>query len=397
MPSINTAMLQELVATQKIQWISLDTNIFIAFSQDIKHSNLMDIKNISDKVRFILPSIIKNEIINQYIKRNTDKFSSLKKSYNNIRWFLDSKTCANLDQIKELDLYENIKNTFDSFCHETSCLIYYPDNGIDIKEIFNLYFKSIPPFENSENKKCEFPDAAMLICLKHFTEEHQTGLLLLTCDKGCIEYAKKSDKIFVLDDLTENAKNLFLSTINALSLKEYNSLTTQFKNYTLTNTNYYTNINNKISQILSDTSKFEINLISAYYCDAEITDIIFSDINIEDVQFHITSIKDNEINLTFSLEIPIKIQVFYETYIKDHIDGDFIVANQSEIYIDESASIEIEHSVLFETNDAVTHFDIQDSRISFMKKYIDVEIDSLFDDDDYIDDIDEYRDEYKTE
>ena len=176
MPSINTAMLQELVATQKIQWISLDTNIFVAFSQDIKHSNLMDIKNISDKVRFILPSIIKNEIINQYIKRNTDKFNSLKKSYNNIRWFLDSKTCANLDQIKELDLYENIKNTFDSFCHETSCLIYYPDNGIDIKEIFNLYFKSIPPFENSENKKCEFPDAAMLICLKHFTEEHQTGL-----------------------------------------------------------------------------------------------------------------------------------------------------------------------------------------------------------------------------
>ena len=397
MPSINTAMLQELVATQKIKWISLDTNIFIAFSQDIKNSNLMDIKNISDKVRFILPSIIKDEIINQYIKRNTDKFSSLKKNYNNIRWFLDSKTCANLDQIKELDLYENIKNTFDSFCYETSCLIYYPDNGIDIKEIFNLYFKSIPPFESSKNKKCEFPDAAMLICLKHFTEEHQTGLLLLTCDKGCIEYAKKSDKIFVLDDLTENAKNLFLSTINALSLKEYNSLTTQFKNYTLTNTNYYTNINNKISQILSDISNFEINLISAYYCDAEITDTIFSDINIEDVQFHITSIKDNEINLTFSLEIPIKIQVFYETYIKDHIDGDFIVANQSEIYIDEYASIEIEHSVLFETNDAVTHFDIQDSRISFMKKYIDVEIDSLFDDDDYIDDMDEYRDEYKTE
>lgn len=32
-----------------------------------------------------------------------------------------------------------------------------------------------------------------------------------------------------------------------------------------------------------------------------------------------------------------------------------------------------------------------------MKKYIDVEIDSLFDDDDYIDDIDEYRDEYKME
>lgn len=63
MPIINTSILQEFVAAQKIQWISLDTNIFIAFEQDIKRSNLVDIKKISNKVGFVLPSIIKDELI----------------------------------------------------------------------------------------------------------------------------------------------------------------------------------------------------------------------------------------------------------------------------------------------------------------------------------------------
>lgn len=69
MPIINTSILQEFVAAQKIQWISLDTNIFIAFEQDIKRSNLVDIKKISNKVGFVLPSIIKDELIKKYIEK----------------------------------------------------------------------------------------------------------------------------------------------------------------------------------------------------------------------------------------------------------------------------------------------------------------------------------------
>lgn len=397
MPIINTSILQEFVAAQKIQWISLDTNIFIAFEQDIKRSNLVDIKKISNKVGFVLPSIIKDELIKKYIEKNTDKLISFKKNYSNIKYLLNQSMCTNLDKILELDLYESIKGVFDSFFNDTSCLIYYPKDGIDIKEIFNLYFDSTPPFENSKNKKCEFPDAAMLICLEHFTEEHQTGLLLLTCDKGCIEYAKESDNIFVLDDLTKNAKNLFLSTINSLSFDKYNFLTEKFKNYTLTDTNYSASILNSIRDLLTDSSNFELNLISAYYCDGEIEDITFPDIDIKDIQFHITSIKYNKINITFSLEIPIQAYVYYKTYIKDYIDDDLIVTNKSTVCIEDTASIEIEHSVLLETNETDTYFDILDSNIIFMKKYIDVEIDRLFNEDDYIDDTEEYRDEYNTE
>lgn len=69
MPIINTSILQEFVAAQKIQWISLDTNIFIAFEQDIKRSNLVDIKKISNKVGFVLPSIIKDELIKKIYRK----------------------------------------------------------------------------------------------------------------------------------------------------------------------------------------------------------------------------------------------------------------------------------------------------------------------------------------
>ena len=80
MPIINTSILQEFVAAQKIQWISLDTNIFIAFEQDIKRSNLVDIKKISNKVGFVLPSIIKDELIKKYIEKTRTNLSASRKT-----------------------------------------------------------------------------------------------------------------------------------------------------------------------------------------------------------------------------------------------------------------------------------------------------------------------------
>ena len=385
MPVINTTTLQQLVAIKQIGWISLDTNIFIACGKDIKKSPVNDIQKISDKVGFVLSWITKEEVIKKYVEKNIDDASQLKNSYNRLRRILDSSTCTNLDSILTLDLSCHIRNAFDSFCKNTSCQIYYPENGIDIKEIFELYFNSIPPFEDSKNKKCEFPDAAMLVCLEQFAKEYDTNILLITCDKGCVDYAMDSESIFVLEELSNNGKALLLSAINALTFDKYNLFIEKFKECAQAEHNFYDNIKSCITELVTDTSNYGINLISAYYCDAEISDVVLSDINIEDSEFSIANIEEGKIKLITELNMPITVCVSYETYIKDSIDGDFIVADRSTLDIDESVLVEIECVALIDSTETDIDFELSDINVNLTKKYIDVEIDSLynFDDDDY--------------
>ena len=385
MPVINTTTLQQLVAIKQIGWISLDTNIFIACGKDIKKSPVNDIQKISDKVGFVLSWITKEEVIKKYVEKNIDDASQLKNSYNRLRRILDSSTCTNLDSILTLDLSCHIRNAFDSFCKNTSCQIYYPENGIDIKEIFELYFNSIPPFEDSKNKKCEFPDAAMLVCLEQFAKEYDTNILLITCDKGGVDYAMDSESIFVLEELSNNGKALLLSAINALTFDKYNLFIEKFKECAQAEHNFYDNIKSCITELVTDTSNYGINLISAYYCDAEISDVVLSDINIEDSEFSIANIEEGKIKLITELNMPITVCVSYETYIKDSIDGDFIVADRSTLDIDESVLVEIECVALIDSTETDIDFELSDINVNLTKKYIDVEIDSLynFDDDDY--------------
>lgn len=384
MPVINTTTLQQLVAIKQIGWISLDTNIFIACGKNIKKSPVNDIQKISDKVGFVLSWITKEEVIKRYIAMNTDDANKFENGYKGIKWLLDDSVCAQLDSVT-LDLAFYIKNIFYSFCQKTSCNIYYPKSGVDIKEIFDLYFNSNPPFEDSKNKKCEFPDAAMLVCLEQFAKEYNSNVLLLTCDKGCVEYAKDSESIFVLEELSNNGKALLLSTINALTFDKYNLFIAKFKECALADSNFYDDIKNRITELVIDTSNYGIDLISAYYCDAEISDVVLSDINIEDAEFSIANIEEDKIKLITELNIPITVCVSYETYIKDSVDGDFIVADNSTLDIEESVLVEIECVALIGTTETDVNFELSDINVNLTKKYIDVEIDSLynFNDDDY--------------
>lgn len=385
MPAINTTALQQLVAIKQIGWISLDTNIFIACGKDIVNSPINDIKKISDKVGFVLSWITKEEVIKQYIEKNIDDAHQLKNSYNRLRRILDDSIYTNLDSILTLDLSCHIRNAFDSFCQNTSCQIYYPENGIDIKEIFELYFNSTPPFKDSKNKKCEFPDAAMLVCLDQFAKEYSTNILLLTCDKGCIEYAENSECIFVLEELSNNGKALLSSTINALTFDRYNLFLEKFKECALADPNFYDDIKSRITDLVTDTSNYKINLISSYYCDGEVSDIVLSDINIEESEFSIANVEEDKIKLITELNIPITVYVSYETYMRDSVDGDFIVVDRSTLNIDESVFVEIKCIALIDSNETDIDFELSDINVNFTQKYIEIEIDSFFhfDEDDY--------------
>ena len=159
----------------------------------------------------------------------------------------------------------------------------------------------------------------------------------------------------------------------------------KFKEYVLLDSSFYSGVNSAVAELLTDFSNFEINLTSAYYCDVDISDVDFSDVDVKDIKFYITKIEGNEVLLVSELNVPITVCVSYETYIKDSVDGDFIVADNSTLDIDETVLVEIECVALIDATETDVNFELSDINVNITKKYIDVEIDSLFnsDDDDY--------------
>ena len=225
----------------------------------------------------------------------------------------------------------------------------------------------------------------MLVCLDQFAKEYSTNILLLTCDKGCIEYAENSECIFVLEELSNNGKALLSSTINALTFDRYNLFLEKFKECALADPNFYDDIKSRITDLVTDTSNYEINLISSYYCDGEVSDIVLSDINIEESEFSIANVEEDKIKLITELNIPITVYVSYETYMRDSVDGDFIVVDRSTLNIDESVFVEIKCIALIDSNETDIDFELSDINVNFTQKYIEIEIDSFFhfDEDDY--------------
>lgn len=80
-------------------------------------------------------------------------------------------------------------------------------------EIFNLYFQDCAPFAKRKDKKSEFPDAASLLLLEQYANEHDTLGIVASADNGWAAYTEQSDRLYSVKTVEELA-TLFAATGN---------------------------------------------------------------------------------------------------------------------------------------------------------------------------------------
>lgn len=90
-----------------------------------------------------------------------------------------------------------------NFVERCGALVLEAKDFVEVHHLLDRYFKTHPPFERSDEKKSEFPDAIALLSLEKWAKKIGTCVLLVTKDKGCKRFCDESSSLFVIDDLAE--------------------------------------------------------------------------------------------------------------------------------------------------------------------------------------------------
>jgi hypothetical protein len=74
---------------------------------------------------------------------------------------------------------------------------------VKISQLIEAYFTVKPPFAPTKEKKSEFPDAIALFSLEAFALEHDVRILVVSKDRGWVDFAERTDRIKVVSELSE--------------------------------------------------------------------------------------------------------------------------------------------------------------------------------------------------
>lgn len=174
--------------------VTIDTNIFEANKYDFSADSTMSllVKNVQNgKIKLVLSNIVISEVekhICQCVDSVCGKARKLRKEYLDIlpEQYLVDIGMEVYVQIPDKDtIYKSAKDVFAKFLED--CKVERLDTGsINLEEIIENYFAVRPPFENSEKKRKEFPDAFIAEEIKKRFGSDET-VAIVSKDNGFIK------------------------------------------------------------------------------------------------------------------------------------------------------------------------------------------------------------------
>lgn len=294
--------------------VTIDTNIFDAAKFDLcDTSTLKTLENYvkSGKIKVVLSDIVvresKRHIADQVKKicgimrkaRATALEGSTEHLINTIGLGEILKIVTNKDE-----LISKGEEMFDGFLRTINAEILGADL-IDVSLILGDYFGTKPPFENSEKKKSEFPDAFIAQQIrKRFGETEE--VVIVSNDKGFIRACRESENHLFVNSLGE--------LYNAISKEDaaYDETMAVIKELQL-------RISAAVKEYIKGNENIDVHGLS-YDKDGIESGYDYSEVylhSISDVTFSVHSvdeISDNISIVTLSCKADISADCYYEDY-----------------------------------------------------------------------------------
>jgi hypothetical protein len=188
--------------------LTIDTCIFDQQGIALEKGLFKQLTQFADSpIKLVFVDIIHNELKSHLVK-------NIKEARNKIQQALEAcKTqCLSTDDqilnakaliFGEGDDVEVAEKRLAAFYNNIGAEIIETHKYVDISRLLKQYFDILPPFENTKEKKNEFPDAFALLTLEKWAEEKNVKILAVSKDKGWIQFANNSDYIEVVENLKE--------------------------------------------------------------------------------------------------------------------------------------------------------------------------------------------------
>lgn len=323
--------------------VTIDTNIFDAAKFDLGDGSTLRIleKYVKNgKIKVVLSDIVVRESRRHIASQAKTVCSIVRKARAkvldvstehliNIVGFNEILTIVN--NKKELAL--RAEEMFDNFLRAINAEI-LDTNLIDVGSILDDYFGIKPPFENSEKKKSEFPDAFIAQQInKRFGETEK--VVIVSNDKGFRRACKESENHLFFNALRDlydainkedAAYNKTMYIIEELRL----CINVAVKEYIKNNEN-----------IDVEGRSYDKDGIESGYCYSEfylhnISDVIFDSTSVEDIS-------ENSSIVTLSCNADISADCYYEDYDNAYWDSE----EKEYVYVD-TVQMREEHKACFE-------------------------------------------------
>lgn len=163
--------------------VFIDTSIFIKNKFTFQAGPLDSLNKYCQKgyCALFTNSIIQREL-EKHIKADVGKFAAqakntIKKNPELVNAISKEEYCIITEKL--ISAPDRLLEQFKTFFADA---IYLPIDNLSLPAVFDDYFNVVPPFENKENKKAEFPDAVAIMSIKRYLQETEDITMCVVSD-----------------------------------------------------------------------------------------------------------------------------------------------------------------------------------------------------------------------
>ncbi|RQV56329.1 hypothetical protein DF024_28900 [Burkholderia cenocepacia] len=178
----------ELIATNRLGAIALDTSVFDAQQRNLEGGLLRRVEQFhrSDRVQVLMPDVVRREVEAHVQRDAAEARSGLARS---VRMAARAQLLSSdaLEQLRVIEYQMDepalaARMRMEDWLAGTRAEVLDVAARVDMRTLFDRYFAAQPPFAESSKKKHEFPDAVALLALEHWAGEHDTAVLVVSTD-----------------------------------------------------------------------------------------------------------------------------------------------------------------------------------------------------------------------
>lgn len=352
--------------------LTLDTNILEDKQYWFDGGLLKQLTQFANSpIRIVFSDVVHNEAKKHLASKITTANREIKKAIRSAT----NRLKLPQEQIESAKSALNI-NDSDEELAEKQLQQYYEDvqaeiieskEHLDKKTLMQMYFATTPPFELKKDKKNEFPDAIALISLENWADDNSIKILVISKDKGWVNFAEKSEWLTVISDLGEAIQMVHPEQQVKTILKAFNS-----KGLFEEGSPLYDSIEEEIKNNVEGASVDDISVeASSQYCyeyeDLE-ANYISHDFHTDEagqIKVAVLSIESEKITLMVRADIKCEVGANFDFSVWDSVDKEYIGLSIGEYFsVEEEFHTEILIEIYGDFSQGYTDMDIGDIIIS---------------------------------
>ncbi|MFT4756854.1 MAG: hypothetical protein ACI91R_001504 [Vicingaceae bacterium] len=342
--------------------ILVDTSIFYGNGLRLESGLLAKLKQFAKSpIDFVVPDVIKNEILSHLDKKIKVSRNALEKAVNDAsdHVFFDGSALNDAKKLivdsEEIDGLASSR--LDAFLVNTGALQIDCDNFISVSELLKKYFANEAPFSETGKKKNEFPDAIILMAVEEWAEKEGKAVLAVAKDKDWERYCNDSSNIDYIEDFSQGL-SLFNTATAPYALLA--NLKTALENSQAKK--FLTLIENQLESALSGFIPNQ-EADSHFYWEPEGADGWFKSFIFTDLEFFVIDTDEDWVVIEARAEITVESEGVFSLAVHDSIDRDYVNLGSVTANAETAFQSQILITILGDLNGDINKLEIDDIEI----------------------------------